>query len=83
MIAMELVDPIGSDLVALGSIDNYDERLILVHELAEISMQLALAQLYLHEEKQIVHRDLKADHVLVTIDQQAEVDRTRPLREYS
>ena len=68
MIAMELVDPIGSDLVALGSID---ERLIPVHELAEISRQLASAQLYLHDEKQIVHRDLKADQVLVTIDQQA------------
>ena len=41
MIAMELVDPIDSDLVTLGSIYNYDERLISVHELAEICGQLA------------------------------------------
>ena len=52
---------------------NYDERLIPVHELAEISRQLASAPLYLHDEKQIVHRDLKADQVLVAIDQQAKL----------
>ena len=39
----------------------------------ELSRQLASTQLHLHDEKQIVHRDLNVDQVLVTIDQQAKL----------
>eukprot|EP00927_Polykrikos_kofoidii_P068616 TRINITY_DN6395_c1_g1_i1.p1 TRINITY_DN6395_c1_g1~~TRINITY_DN6395_c1_g1_i1.p1 ORF type:complete len:578 (-),score=81.42 TRINITY_DN6395_c1_g1_i1:191-1732(-) len=69
-IAMELIEPIGFDLVALGTKYSYDQgRLMPVSETAEIMRKLVSALRYLHEAKQILHRDMKADQVLITGEQ--------------
>eukprot|EP00927_Polykrikos_kofoidii_P024695 TRINITY_DN2239_c0_g1_i8.p1 TRINITY_DN2239_c0_g1~~TRINITY_DN2239_c0_g1_i8.p1 ORF type:complete len:576 (+),score=84.19 TRINITY_DN2239_c0_g1_i8:95-1822(+) len=65
--AMELVEPIGFDLVALGTLYSYDDgKMMPVAETADIFQKLISAVDYLHSTKKIIHRDLKADQVLIT-----------------
>eukprot|EP00927_Polykrikos_kofoidii_P068637 TRINITY_DN63989_c0_g1_i1.p1 TRINITY_DN63989_c0_g1~~TRINITY_DN63989_c0_g1_i1.p1 ORF type:complete len:603 (+),score=80.16 TRINITY_DN63989_c0_g1_i1:272-1810(+) len=66
-IAMELIDPIGFDLVSLGTQYSYDNgKSMPIAETADIFTKLISALRYLNVEKEILHRDIKADQVLIT-----------------
>jgi serine/threonine protein kinase len=65
LIAMELIDPIGYDLVALGTLYSYDNKMMPLAETADVFRKLISALRYMHKEKDVIHRDLKADQVLI------------------
>lgn len=66
VIAMELIQPIGFDLVALGTQYSYDNKMMPIAETADIFRKLISALRYMHNEKDVIHRDMKADQVLIT-----------------
>eukprot|EP00927_Polykrikos_kofoidii_P007246 TRINITY_DN1295_c2_g1_i3.p1 TRINITY_DN1295_c2_g1~~TRINITY_DN1295_c2_g1_i3.p1 ORF type:complete len:594 (-),score=74.98 TRINITY_DN1295_c2_g1_i3:61-1803(-) len=73
VVAMELVNPIGFDLVALSLQYRYSGKNIPVALTASITVQLMDALQYLHEEKEILHRNMKSVHVLMTMDMQVKL----------